>query len=291
MNTKDLQYFHQLASLKNFSKVAATFQVSQPTVTVAIQRLEKQFAVPLIVRDRSHHAVELTSFGRQLDRHVVNILNELELAQKEAAHTQMKQVRFGLPPIIGNYYFPSLVPDLLQRHLLARLEIVERGSNETLKQLRSGELDMALLGSLSPLEYDQLAASTIVKMPFGILVAKDSDLAAKAESGVFFRDLKKRSFVALDEKFIHHQAFRRVANAAHVRPRIIYRTADVHVLGALVAKHIGIAFLTSLAAAIDPQTVLIPLLDDQQPLFYISKVRREQTILDGIKKELWQQLG
>ena len=102
MNTKDLQYFHQLASLKNFSKVAATFQVSQPTVTVAIQRLEKQFAVPLIVRDRSHHAVELTSFGRQLDRHVVNILNELELAQKEAAHTQMKQVRFGLPPIIGN---------------------------------------------------------------------------------------------------------------------------------------------------------------------------------------------
>lgn len=291
MNIKDLNYFHQLAAQKNFSKVADVFRVSQPTITMAIKRLENYYGVPLIIRDRSHQAVELTNFGRQFDRHVVQILNELKMVNKEAEHARMGQVRFGLPPIIGNYYFPSLVPNLLQQKLLDRLEIVEQGSNEVLKQLRHGDIDIALLGSLAPLTYRQLTASTIATMPFGILVARDSDLAQKAVTGVHFRDLKGRQFVGLDEQFIHHQAFRQVATAAHIRPHVVYRTADVHVLGALVAEKIGIAFLTSLAADINPQTVLLPLLDDQQPMFYISRVRRAQTVLDGYKKELWNQLG
>ncbi len=258
---------------------------------MAIKRLENHYGVPLIIRDRSHQAVELTSFGHQFDRHVASILNEFKLVDKEAQHARMKQVRFGLPPIIGNYYFPSLVPNLLQRQLLDRLEIVEQGSNEVLRQLRHGDIDIALLGSLAPLTYHQLVASTIATMPFGILVSKDSELAQQATTGVHFQDLKGRQFVGLDERFIHHQAFRQVASAAHIRPHVVYRTADVHVLGALVAEKIGIAFLTSLAATINPQTVLIPLLDDHQPLFFISKVRRAQTILDGYKKELWDQLG
>ncbi|MGJ3994063.1 LysR family transcriptional regulator, partial [Lactiplantibacillus plantarum] len=43
MNTKDLAYFDELISQKNFSKVAKTFGVSQPTVTTAIKRLESEF--------------------------------------------------------------------------------------------------------------------------------------------------------------------------------------------------------------------------------------------------------
>lgn len=84
MNTKDLKYFHQLASQKKFSKVADIFHVSQPTVTMAIKRLENHYGVPLIIRDRSHQAVELTSFGHQFDRHVASILNEFKLVDKEA---------------------------------------------------------------------------------------------------------------------------------------------------------------------------------------------------------------
>lgn len=291
MNIKDLKYFHQLAKQKNFSQVADFFQVTQPTVTMAVKRLEKEYGLPLLLRDRSHQSVQLTSFGQQFDVHVAVILHELALAGHEAHHARQEEVRFGLPPIIGNYYFPSLVPNLLQRHLLARLKIVEQGSNEVLRRLKSGDVDLALLGSLAPLTYHQLVASPIAAMPFGILVSRKSDLAKNHPRGLYFSQLKGRDFIGLNERFIHNQAFHQVARNSHLRPTVIYRTADVHVLGALVAENIGIAFLTSLAANINPGAVLIPLRDKQQPLFYISKARRQQTILDGYKKELWDQLG
>lgn len=43
MNIRDFEYFHQLVKEKNFSKVAQNFSVSQPTVTLAIKRLEEEF--------------------------------------------------------------------------------------------------------------------------------------------------------------------------------------------------------------------------------------------------------
>lgn len=43
MNIRDFEYFHQLVKEKNFSKVAQKFSVSQPTVTLAIKRLEEEF--------------------------------------------------------------------------------------------------------------------------------------------------------------------------------------------------------------------------------------------------------
>lgn len=291
MNIKDLEYFHQLALEKNFSQVADHFEVSQPTITMAIKRLEQKYGLPLVMRDRSHQSVELTNFGQQFDQHVMIILREMLLAQREAKHERQETIRFGLPPIIGNYYFPSLVPNLLQRHLLGRLHMVEQGSNEVLKLLKNGRVDLALLGSLSPLKYDRLVASTIAEMPFGILVSNKNPLITKMKTGVSFRDLKGEKFVGLNERFIHNQAFHQMSHQAHIRPQVVYRTADVHVLGSLVAEDIGIAFLTSLAANINPGAVLIPLVDEEQPMFYISKVRRQQTVLDRYKKELWDQLS
>ncbi len=55
MNIRDFEYFHQLVKEKNFSKVAQNFSVSQPTVTLAIKRLEEEFETTFFIRDRSHN--------------------------------------------------------------------------------------------------------------------------------------------------------------------------------------------------------------------------------------------
>lgn len=69
MNTKDLAYFDELISQKNFSKVAKTFGVSQPTVTTAIKRLESEFGAPLVIRDRVKNTLHVTASGAQLAEH------------------------------------------------------------------------------------------------------------------------------------------------------------------------------------------------------------------------------
>ncbi|EOH84418.1 hypothetical protein UAS_02257 [Enterococcus asini ATCC 700915] len=65
MNIKDLEYYQRLVYEKSFSKVADFYQVSQPTITYAIKRLETELNVTLLERDRSHKNISLTPAGQQ----------------------------------------------------------------------------------------------------------------------------------------------------------------------------------------------------------------------------------
>ncbi|WP_421387832.1 LysR family transcriptional regulator [Limosilactobacillus fermentum] len=61
MNIKELRYYHDLVIQKNFSKVATHFGVAQPTITMAIQRLERELGEPLFIRSQSHHDLTVTA--------------------------------------------------------------------------------------------------------------------------------------------------------------------------------------------------------------------------------------
>lgn len=290
MNTKDLKYFHALVETKNFSMVANQFGVRQPTITSAIKRLENTYQTTFFIRDRSHHQLTVTNNGRQFDRHVQVILNELTVAHKEIARAAKRQIIFGLPPIIGNYYFPPLAPRISRQGLMDRLEIVEHGSADLLRLLQHGDIDLALLGSITSLNLPHLSVKTIQRQPINIIVSKDHPLAQRAQTGVYFKDLAKENFIIFDEGFVHNQAFHMVERLNHIRPRIGYKTTDVHVLKAMVAENIGISYLTSLAVIPTNNLVQVPLLDHTKPEFLISCVRRDTSMLNESQKALWDLL-
>ena len=104
MNTRDIEYYVQIVKQKNFTKVAKYFQVSQPTITYALKRLEKELDAVLITRDRSHHELVITPAGKQLFIHAQSILQEIKMAKAEITQLQKKKLRFGMPPIIGNEF-------------------------------------------------------------------------------------------------------------------------------------------------------------------------------------------
>lgn len=290
MNTKDLEYYHRLVKEKNFSKVAQSFGVSQPTITNAIKRLENEFQASFFLRDRSHHELTVTNSGLQFDHHVMMILEELEIAQKEITNAKEGQILFGLPPIIGNYFFPPLTPALMKKQLMSKLEVFEHGSAELLQMIRHGDLDIALLGSLFPLNYPRLISKTISREPINIIVSKQHPLAAQARSGVYFKELAKEKFINFDEGFVHNEAFRMMAKINHIRPRTIYKTTDVHVLKSMVAENISISYLTSLAILPSNNLVQVPLLDEDKPEFIISCTRRNTATMTPNQQLLWNLL-
>lgn len=100
MRTKDLEYFVSLIQLKSFSKVSEKFKVSQPTVSAAIQRLEREFNTHLIIRDNPHLPLKLTDSGQKLLVHSKNILSDYKLAQSEIAHGIENKLIIGMPPLI-----------------------------------------------------------------------------------------------------------------------------------------------------------------------------------------------
>ena len=286
MNIKELYYYHDLVRTENFSQVAADFNISQPTVTMAIKRLEESFGTTFFMRDRSHHQLTVTNTGLQFDQHVQRIIEELEIAKKELTRAKQEHISFGLPPIIGSWYFPRFTPALLQAGLLNQLEVVDHGSASLLQLLAKGELDLALLGSLQPFQQPSLRACVIDKAPIRIIVAKDHPLAA-FEDGVSFAQAAQYPFITLDDEYVHAQAFRQAARLARVRPKIVFKTSDVQILKALVANHSGISFLTDLALDGNDGLAALPLTDGSQPEFIISLAARANRLLTPNAQRLW----
>lgn len=173
MNTRDLQYFVALVKYKNYTRVAKEFKVSQPSITQAIQRLEREFNTQLVRKDRFHRDEMITRSGLLLYENAVLINDKIDLTRKEISRANQKQIRFGLPPIIGKLYISKIVEEF-SGDLLSRLRITSVGSHDLLNQLRKGKIDIAILGSTTPINEDGIFAELVATRPFGIIVSKQN---------------------------------------------------------------------------------------------------------------------
>ena len=264
MDTKSLEYYHKLVEEKNFSKVAEFFEVSQPTITLAIKRLENEYQTKFFLRDRSHKELILTKDGKQFDRHVVTILNELEIARKEISRNQEQMIRLGLPPIISQFYFPQITPGLTENKLLRRIEpYEEKGSAILLKMLKDGTLDMSLLSSTTPLTDKNLKAHIISKANFKIIVSPQHRLANR--KSVTFNELVNENFINLNSSFIH---------------------AEVPLLKSLVSQNTGISLLTDLALKNTDDLVALDIETNIPLNFIVSIAYRRSHILTPNQSKL-----
>ena len=282
MNIRELEYFHELANGKNFSQVAKVFNVRQPTVTMAIQRLEEEYATPLVVRDSANRTLRLTVAGQQLEAHIAVILRELAVARQELSRVNEHQLILGLPPIIGSYYFPRLTKDLLSAGLMHMVRTVETGSRELFTQIMTGEIDAALLGSAHPITDSQLTVESFMVRPVRLIVSPHHPLAAKKH--VSFADLRHEHFILPTPQFVHYGIFRELAQQAHIRPHIRYQTSNFKVIKELVNNNDGISIIADIA--IESQDHLVGLTIDTPtpPRFYISLVYQQNHVFSSAQQ-------
>jgi len=284
MNINDLDYFDQLIKQKNFSKVAADFNVTQPTITMAIKRLEREFNTTLFLRDRVHNELIVTPSGEQLAVHAQTILSELEVAHQELNHLADQHMVLGLPPIIENYYFPKVAAQLQQQGILENIQTLAGGSVWLRNALRDGQADVALLGSTEPLAYRTLVAEEFDRQPFNIFVSARHPLAARKR--IYFSELKREKFVLFNSSFVHNTAFNKLTRRNHFRPDVVFRATDTHVIMNLVAENVGVTFLTGIVDQHHDDVVRLELLDDEQPAFISSIVTRTSHVLTPMQRRV-----
>ncbi|EOS7994877.1 LysR family transcriptional regulator [Enterococcus hirae] len=276
MNTRDIEYYVQIVKQKNFTKVAKYFQVSQPTITYALKRLEKELDAVLITRDRSHHELVITPAGKQLFIHAQSILQEIKMAKAEITQLQKKKLRFGMPPIIGNEYFPKLSSYFIKSQLMDQIEITDGGSRDLYGMIHQGRIDLAILGSTQPIIDQKLEIELLLDKRFMIVVAPTHPFADRQT--ISFSDLIAEQFVLLNEHYVHPAAFKKLAKQAHIEPKVVYQSNDLAILKSMIRENIGIGFLTEIAIHPEDHLVSIPLSDKLQPHFLISLAKRTQQI-------------
>lgn len=284
MKLKDLMYFNKLAELKNYTDVSQYYDVKQPTVTMAIKRLENNFNVELVNRNQSHHNVKLTNAGLRLEEHVKIISDQVNEIEQEMGSANDHVIRFGLPPIIGNYYFPKLASELLSLGILNDMDNSESGSQKLLSELKDGHIDLALLGSSAPLESSEISSRILTSDTFKIVVNPKSHLAEM--KSVRFADLKNEEFVGLSDDFVHTKVFSDMCDLHSIHPNIKYHTSDIELAKQLVSENVGITFLVSNAIKSTDPLISIPINDASLPPFYVSMAYRKSHVLLPKEKEL-----
>lgn len=277
MNTRDLQYFVALVKYKNYTQVAKLFNVSQPTITQSIQRLEREFNAQLIRKDKVHRDEMVTRSGRMLFENAQLINKKIELAHQEINRANQRQIRFGLPPIIGKMYISKIVQQTSDK-LLQRLKIVSAGSHELLGQLQDGKIDIAILGSNKLINQPGIYADLITTRPFNIIVSTQHPLAKRRT--VSFKELGNEHFVNYDQQYVHNAAFQAYCTYAGIKPQTAaYRVPDISWVKELVRQNLGISLMVKDAIQNEPGIMSIAISDPLPEQFTISLAIREGYVL------------
>ncbi len=148
MNTRDLQYLVAVAEELHFGRAAERCHASQPALSGQLRKLEDRLGVKIFERTKRH--VRLTEIGEEIVAKAREVLHQVDaLEQIAAAHKGpfVGGCVLGMPPTIGPFLTPLLLPAM--KHYLPelRLDLVEDFTDHLEQQLVDGELDIAILAT------------------------------------------------------------------------------------------------------------------------------------------------
>lgn len=146
MNLRDLEYLVAVADARSFRQAAAACEVSQPTLSTQLKKLELELGVTLV--DRSAAPLALTSAGERIVARARGILDQVAGLRAEAALASDAEggaLRLGAFPTLGPYLLPHVVAAVRSRFPNLKLLLTEEKSADLLALLEAGRLDAVLL--------------------------------------------------------------------------------------------------------------------------------------------------
>jgi DNA-binding transcriptional LysR family regulator len=167
MTLTELRYIVAVARHRHFGKAAEACFVSQPTLSVAVRKLEDELGVRLF--ERSHNDVLVTDIGRAIVAQAETVLGAADTVKviAEAARDPLgRELRLGVIYTVGPYLVPRLIPGLKQHAPHMALVVQENFTDALAAALKRGELD-AVIMSL-PYADPQLLSRPLYDEPFNV---------------------------------------------------------------------------------------------------------------------------
>lgn len=180
MTLTELRYLVALAQQRHFGRAAEICFVSQPTLSVAIKKLEDELGV--ILFERRKHDATLTPTGQRIVEQAQRVLEETAVI-KELAEDGRDQLngplRLGAIYTIGPYLFPHLIPTLHEHAPHMPLVIEENYTARLSERLRQGELDVILIAL--PFAEPGLVTLPIYDEPFVVVIPSSHPWNARTD--------------------------------------------------------------------------------------------------------------
>ncbi|MFN4104136.1 MAG: LysR substrate-binding domain-containing protein, partial [Tepidimonas sp.] len=194
MTLTELKYVVAVARERHFGRAAEACFVSQPTLSVAIKKLEEELEVKIF--ERSASEVTVTPLGEEIVRQAQTVLEQaaaIKEIAKRGKDPLAGPLRLGLIYTIAPYLLPDLVRQVIDRARQMPLILQENFTAKLLEQLRLGELDAAILAE--PFPDTNLAVAPLYDEPFVAVVPRDHPLAAR--ESITAEELKRETMLLL----------------------------------------------------------------------------------------------
>ena len=194
MTLTELRYIVAVARERHFGRAAEACFVSQPTLSVAIKKLEEELELKLFERGGSE--VSVTPLGDEIVRQAQQVL-EMASAIRETAKRGKDPLagalRLGVIYTIGPYLLPELVKHTIELYPQMPLMLQENFTVKLLEMLRTGELDCAIMAE--PFPDTGLATAALYDEPFVVALPAVHPLASR--SSISAEELKQETMLLL----------------------------------------------------------------------------------------------
>ena len=278
MTLQQLEYFVSACRYGNISRAAEDFNVSQPSISVAIKNLENEFGVQLIRRRQ-------TGFTMTADGDVMLKMAESLLAHANGVASTMQArghsrnlVRLGMPPMAGAILFPTIYSGFCTRSPQTQIVTREAGRDELLRLFENSELDMALLPHTEPFG-EEYVSLPVMRYETVCCVPKNHPLAGAAS--VTPADLRGEPLVLFASGFLQTSRVLSRFEENGIMPRIMHTSTQLSTVEELIAGGVGLGFLFAEICAKHQNLVAVPL----SPRMYTQislVIRRDSYITDGM---------
>ncbi|MFV0290424.1 MAG: LysR family transcriptional regulator [Mangrovibacterium sp.] len=248
MNIKQLRYFIGIVRHRSFSKAADELGLTQPALSLQIQKLEEECEFMLIDRSRKplgispegmifyEKALQILQLVDDLDRLSINMIDGIE-----------RQLRVGIISTVAPYLVPMFSAVLLEKHPELHLIIEELTTENIVTKLNYNEIDLGLFST--PIHAKNLEYKHLFYEKFYLYVSPKHPLYSQEE--VDIADIKLDDMLYLTEGTCFRNQVDSICLAAQERTRNLqfeYTSDSIESLKRLVENRGGIAFIPEFAA-------------------------------------------
>lgn len=237
----DLTYFRtfrEVARRKSFTKAAEELGYAQSSITMQIQKLEREYGVPLF--ERYGRQLRLTSPGESLLKLAVQMLDLYDQSKEMVASQVTGTLTIGTINSLAAYYLPPYLQALKQLYPGLNIQLYPDSEASLMTKVREGDYDLGLLLDRYPAE-PLLTCTKIKEEPLLLVAPLNHALTHLDHIGL--TDFQQTEFIVTEESCIYRGMFEKLLKDHAIPLQIGFELGNLEAIKQCVMNGLGIALL------------------------------------------------
>jgi len=272
MEFQQLRYFCAVARLGSFTRAADELNISQPSLSEALKRLEANIGAELLAR--LGRSVKLTPQGELFLPHAQQVLNDIAEARRSvetrAVQAPSGKLIVGCIPSIMPYLIAPAIAAFLRQYPFVDLELTEDVTARLVTRLQNGSIDLAIAGL--PVKNPDLLCGEILREPLLLAAGATSNWAGRTE--VKLQELTSERILLLKEGHCFREDALSVCRRAKLMVSPAFEGDQISSILPLAASGYGVGIVPRMAAAPNAGCVFLPISPKGERRVGYLKLRR-----------------